>query len=85
MIAHINGNPTNRRHERVNRTIAERLRIPRFIKSKHSNLVLAFAAFRNCIRRHMALDGRTPAEAAGIIIQGANPWATLIKNAYWSS
>lgn len=85
VLAHINGNPTNRRHERVNRTIAERLRIPRFIKSKDSKLVLAFVAFYNCIRRHMALDGKTPAEAAGIIIQGANPWATLIKNAYWSS
>ena len=85
VLAHINGNPTNRRHERVNRTIAERLRIPRFIKSKDGRLVVALVASYNCIRRRMALDGKTPAEAAGIIIQGANPWATLIKNAYWSS
>ena len=84
VYAHLTGNPTNRRQERVNRTLAERLRIPGFLKSSSSRLIAGYVAFYNCIRRHMGLGGgRTPARAAGIIIKGANPWATLIRNAYW--
>ena len=83
VYAHINGRTTNRRHERVNRTLAEQLRIPGFLKSMDSKLIAGFVAFYNCIRRHMGLDGKTPATAAGIIVRGPNPWATLIKNAYW--
>jgi len=29
----------------------------------------------------MGLDGKTPAEACGIEIQGENKWKTLIQNA----
>ncbi|MDA4114988.1 MAG: hypothetical protein OK442_00360 [Thaumarchaeota archaeon] len=29
----------------------------------------------------MALDGMTPAEAAGIKVEGENPWITVIQNA----
>jgi len=29
----------------------------------------------------MALDGKTPAEVAGIEIKGENKWLTLIQNA----
>jgi hypothetical protein len=29
----------------------------------------------------MALDGKTPAEAAGIKVEGDNKWLTLIQNA----
>ena len=29
----------------------------------------------------MSLDGKTPAEACGIEIQGDNKWITLIQNA----
>ena len=85
VCAHIKGNPTNRRHERVNRTFAERLRVPRFIKKLDSHLVAGFVVFYNCIRRHMGLGGATPAKAAGIIIKGANPWSTLITSAYWQA
>lgn len=83
VYAHIKGNPTNRRHERLNRTLSERLRVPRFIKKLDSKLVAGFVTFYNCIRRHIGLGGCTPATAAGIIIKGANPWSTLIRNAYW--
>jgi hypothetical protein len=37
--------------------------------------------FRNFIRPHMALKGKTPAEVAGIEVQGENKWLTLIQNA----
>lgn len=29
----------------------------------------------------MALDGKTPAEAAGITVEGENKWLTIIQNA----
>jgi hypothetical protein len=35
----------------------------------------------NFIRTHSGLDGKTPAEAAGISIEGENKWLTLIQNA----
>ena len=35
----------------------------------------------NFIRSHRGLGGKTPAEAAGMIIRGQNKWLTLIQNA----
>jgi len=37
--------------------------------------------YHNHVWPHMALDGKTPGEAAGIKIQGDNKWLTLIQNA----
>jgi len=38
--------------------------------------------YRNFLRPHMGLpDEITPAEAAGIVIEGENPWITVIQNA----
>ena len=69
----------------VGRREGEWLRIPWFIKGTNSRPVAGFVAFYNCIRRHLGLGGDTPAKAAGIIIKGASPRATLIKNAYWQA
>jgi len=37
--------------------------------------------YHNYIREHEGLDGKTPAEACGIKIEGKNKWKTLIQNA----
>jgi hypothetical protein len=37
--------------------------------------------FHNYIRPHQALNGKTPAEVAGIKVEGDNKWLTLIQNA----
>ena len=37
--------------------------------------------YHNYLRPHMALDGKTPADKAGIEIQGDNKWLTIIQNA----
>jgi len=37
--------------------------------------------YNNFIRPHMALNGKTPAEACGITVEGKNKWITLIQNA----
>jgi hypothetical protein len=41
----------------------------------------AYQVFHNYIRPHMGLDGKTPAEAAGIKVEGNDKWKTLIQNA----
>jgi putative transposase len=40
-----------------------------------------FQIFHNYVRPHEGLNGKTPAEAAGITIEGSNKWLTLIQNA----
>jgi hypothetical protein len=37
--------------------------------------------FHNFIRSHGGLNGKTPAEACGIEIEGENKWMTIIQNA----
>ena len=37
--------------------------------------------FHNFIKPHEGLDGKTPAEAAGIVVTGSDRWMTLIQNA----
>jgi len=37
--------------------------------------------FHNFVRSHEALKGKTPAEVAGIKVDGENRWLTLIQNA----
>lgn len=35
----------------------------------------------NFVKLHMALEEKTPAEAAGVKVEGENKWQTLIQNA----
>jgi len=37
--------------------------------------------FHNYIRPHEELKGKTPAEVAGIKVEGGNKWLTLVQNA----
>jgi hypothetical protein len=37
--------------------------------------------YYNYFREHEGLNGRTPAEIAGIRIEGENKWITIIQNA----
>jgi hypothetical protein len=37
--------------------------------------------YNNYVRPHEALDGKTLAEACGIVVEGENKWITLIQNA----
>lgn len=76
----------NRRHnnnkmERLNGEIRDREKVVRGVKSKDSPLFKGAQIYHNYIRSHMALNGDTPADRAGIKIQGDNKWITLIQNA----
>ena len=60
-----------------------------FLQCSHDTFTisdLAVEAFHHVVlnftmRAHMALKGRTPAEAAGIQVLGEDKWLTLIQNA----
>lgn len=76
----------NRRHnnnkmERLNGEIRDREKVVRGVKSKDSPLFKGAQIYHNYIRSHMGLNGETPADRAGIKIQGENKWITLIQNA----
>ena len=40
-----------------------------------------FTATASTINHMKSLNGKTPAEACGIVIEGQNKWKTLIQNA----
>ncbi|HET6458782.1 MAG TPA: hypothetical protein VFG24_07895 [Nitrosopumilaceae archaeon] len=53
----------------------------RGIKKDDSVMFDGYQMYHNYLRPHMALDGKTPADKAGIEIQGDNKWLTIIQNA----
>jgi len=66
--------------ERLNSTIREREKVMRSLKNNNSEIVDGFRIYYNFIRPHMALDGKTPAEVAGIKLKlGKNKWKSLIE------
>jgi len=73
----------NSKLERLNGTVRDREVTKRgmdHIESAQESMD-AERIFYNFFRPHQALDGKTPAEASGIIVEGDNKWVTLIKNA----
>jgi hypothetical protein len=46
-----------------------------------SPIIKGFQIYHNFVRPHMALNGDTPAERAGIKVEGENKWMTIIQNA----
>jgi putative transposase len=53
----------------------------RGLKKRRTTILKGYQIYHNYIREHEALNGRTPAEACGIKIEGNNKWITLIQNA----
>jgi hypothetical protein len=43
-------------------------------------ILKGYQLYHNYIREHEGLNGRTPAEIAGIKIEGENKWIILIQN-----
>jgi putative transposase len=71
----------NNKMERFNGEVREREKTTRGLKKNNTTMLSGFQLYHNFIRPHMALDGKTPAEACGITIEGKNKWITLIQNA----
>lgn len=64
----------------MNGTLRERVKVQRGWKTMKTPLAEGMKIQYNFIKPHMALDGKTPSEVAGIKVEGNNKWLTLIKN-----
>ena len=53
----------------------------RLVLVPDSPILKGYQIFHNYIRTHEGLEGKTPAEAAGITVEGENKWLTIIQNA----
>ena len=71
----------NNKMERMNGEIRDREKVMRSLKKPDTPILTGMQIFHNYVRPHMALDGKTPSQAAGIDVQGENRWLTLIQNA----
>lgn len=67
--------------ERLNGTTRDREKVMRGLKKMETPILKGYQLFHKYIRPHEGLNGKTPAEACGINIQGDNKWLTLIQNA----
>jgi hypothetical protein len=75
------GDYNNNKMERMNGENRDREKVIRGLERRDSPILTGYQLFHNYIRLHMALDGKTPAEAAGINVKGKNKWITLMQNA----
>jgi transposase-like protein len=82
-IRHIRlqGDFNNNKMERMNGEIRDRERVMRTLERTDTPVLSGMRIYHNFVKPHMALDGRTPSEAAGIKVEGPNKWLTLIRNA----
>jgi len=82
-IRHIKlkGDHNNNKMERLNGEIRQREKTMRGLKRKDTPILKGYQIYHNYIREHEGLNGKTPAEACGITVEGKNKWKTLIQNA----
>ena len=76
-----NGRYHNNRMERFNGELRDREKVMRSLKREDSPILKGMQIHHNFVKPHMALDGKTPAEVAGITVEGENKWLTIIQNA----
>ena len=81
--AHIRGDKNNNKMERLNGTFEELFGRTRGLKKVDSTKIELGIIYYNFLRKHMGINNKTPAEAAGIKILGNNKLFTLVKNAFW--
>jgi len=77
----LTGAHNNNKMERLNGEIRDREKVMRGLKKVETPIIPGYQIYHNYLRSHEALDGKTPADACGIEVQGENKWITLIQNA----
>ncbi len=82
-IRHISlkGDKNNNKMERLNGETRDREKVCRGLKNPNTPILKGIQLYHNYVRPHAALDGKTPAEVAGIKVQGDDKWMTIIQNA----
>ena len=78
---HLKGDRNNNKMERINGTIRDREKVFRGLKIMNTPVIDGLRVYYNFTKKHEALNGRTPAEASLIEIDGKNKWKTIIQNA----
>lgn len=71
----------NNKMERLNGEIRDREKTMRGLKINETPILQGYQIFHNYIRPHSSLEGKTPADACGVIVEGENKWLTMIQNA----
>lgn len=77
----MDGQVHNNKMERQNGEWRDREKVMRSLKKQDSPIIAGMQIYHNFIREHEGLKGKTPAEAAGITVEGQNKWLTIIQNA----
>jgi transposase-like protein len=77
----MDGQVHNNKMERMNGEIRDRERGMRTLEKPDTPILTGMQIYHNYVRPHEALNGKTPAEVAGIQVEGENKWLTLIQNA----
>jgi len=77
----IRGDKNNNKMERLNGEIRDREKVMRGLKKTGTPIIPGYQIYHNYVRPHEGLDGKTPAEACGIKVEGQDKWLTLIQNA----
>ena len=76
-----NIHPTNNKMERLNGEIRDREKVFRGLKKMDTEILNGMKVYYNFTKKHSGINGKTPAEQAGIKVDGINKWKTLIQNA----
>jgi transposase-like protein len=71
----------NNKMERMNGEIRDREKTMRGLKIKDTPILRGMQIYHNFVRPHEGLNGDTPAQRAGITIEGEDKFMTLIQNA----
>jgi putative transposase len=69
----------NNKMERMNGEVRDREKTMRGLKNKRTPIIAGYQIYHNYIRPHESLNGKTPADACGITIEGRNKRLTLNK------
>jgi transposase-like protein len=75
------GRVHNNKMERMNGELRDREKVMRTLEIPDTPILTGMQIYHNFIRPHEGLKGRTPAEVAGIKVEGENKWLTIIQNA----
>jgi hypothetical protein len=75
------GQVHNNKMERMNGELRDREKVVRGVKREDSSLLTGLQIYHNYVRPHMGLNGKNPADVAGITVEGKDKWLTIIQNA----
>ncbi len=79
---HLSGDMNNNQMESFNgATLRHKEKVTRGLKKDDSSILSGLRVYHNFVRPHQGLNGKTPAEMAGITVQGDNKYMTMIQAA----